>query len=1328
MRNIIIFISLFLYTVVYSQYKLLSIEGDDNQNNAYASTNSYCELIYRVTIVNEQSGLFSVDSFGLANESIAMIVTPTLVYQQVGYWVGLLTFQAPIGNNSLSVNLKNNLNITDGTLKIVNGNECLLPPNPIPIQSVDSLYCQEDWCTMKLILNINRFLDFTIVTKNSNDIICSRQTITMQIHVLKCSINNALSTFPSPLLIELIDKLFRTTQRYISLDPLIPPVGATPIMSYQEYYVGDNITSGIPFYHFFTISNFPYFITTQKGIFYTTSQVINGNPQNRTKYSIILPSIPSFSTSTIYFKSTTPILQDSFTFSVMSDTDPEPTPTMGYPSFSNIANQILFTSNFINVPNGQRVYRGIGSMIDGSYNYRFPIGVINGNFNNCSIVSLVVLSNFNCTLALNSFHYTFTATYSDNIPPVLTSIEYIRISNFKYVVRVSAYDLDSGIYSIELVSSSAEFPILFTLDSSKLVGGTLFNGTFETVFEFDTKYPYSSPYSYQITDLVSNQNIYTTNIGLTPIPKFPFYNSGSELDLYRFTISKLYFKLNDIDLTDIGCQNTLYLNYSSIGVTSIAQLTIYINRQTTIIAKGEWNSVEKMITIDFNLPARLYTSDLQYLISTNEFIYTSQTIVTILGHESRLRVKSDWADMEPPFVIELYTLNTVTEFGWRLTIEDSYNGLLGGIVSVVSDLDGLEYNFTITPRITNSIYLSTYPITILKSVTSVTQTYRISYLQLTDRQGYISDSLNTLYMNPFIKLHQDIPTITVVGVNTLDSDPPFIQNISYINNVINVAGPSRKFFIIFTITDILSPISQRHTPFCVLNGRIFETYSVPAVYTSIDDSKTLNAICSVTLPYAFGYGSGSIYLSIYGYSDIFMNFGGYTSGDTNESLPIPIIFDPSIVPPEITGTSDITSQGGDIEIYGYGFNSITQLSISYDNNPTSYNLTLTTITNFVVTASGVLSGYSKAYIIATVGTRSSEQYLITFIPFNPTTPPVIKCSGVPECGGTTNGVCTTNGCKCIGPWVGQDCLSQVLNNNVTINPSNPNSGSNYNTTIEDKPVSLHSLITLVSLDELNFNATVIKSHEFKEWLYTNTTKVNSTIQEYQYETSINYRNTVTKVKVLVQYFTNRDSVFFAGEYLEMLPSTLKYKISFSPYAFESDLNSLRLVMSASLQTSQTENICSNQEFNQQDGGGISSSDYIKLQINQNSLYGRFVKRAVIDNRIQQVRNILVQMNQSTSSLSKEYIGILIPHFMANAIIDPDFSLLVDSNTAEDKDDSICSNANNTEGLTRIQKIGIIIGSVIFGTILILALGFFLYKYNINFKVKIQKVIKLNPNF
>ncbi|KAM9992837.1 hypothetical protein ACTFIY_010257 [Dictyostelium cf. discoideum] len=165
----------------------------------------------------------------------------------------------------------------------------------------------------------------------------------------------------------------------------------------------------------------------------------------------------------------------------------------------------------------------------------------------------------------------------------------------------------------------------------------------------------------------------------------------------------------------------------------------------------------------------------------------------------------------------------------------------------------------------------------------------------------------------------------------------------------------------------------------------------------------------------------------------------------------------------------------------------------------------------------------------------------------------------------------------------------------------------------------------------------------------------------------------------------------------MKPSSIKYTIYIYQYPFSTSLSQLQLIISATAITNSNSEICSNKEF---DNTTSESSDYVKLSISGKSLYGRFIRRALVDSAPITISNELLDKSLgaiSDSHISQSFIGINIPIYNKNVKIDPDFSLLLNSNPSNTtNENSICSAKSTTRSkssLTTSQLAGIIVGSV-----------------------------------
>ncbi|KAN0019316.1 hypothetical protein ACTFIU_002524 [Dictyostelium citrinum] len=346
----------------------------------------------------------------------------------------------------------------------------------------------------------------------------------------------------------------------------------------------------------------------------------------------------------------------------------------------------------------------------------------------------------------------------------------------------------------------------------------------------------------------------------------------------------------------------------------------------------------------------------------------------------------------------------------------------------------------------------------------------------------------------------------------------------------------------------------------------------------------------------------------------------------------------------------------------------------------------------------------------------------------PTNPPQ-KCLGNPECGGKNQGYCSPTGCICYSPWIGTTCTSQTIivpqpstnttNPQIEIPTDNNNGQSSESNSQEPQKMIFKSLISLVSLRELNFKNEEVKNHIFDQWVYT-------PIDEFknQYFTTISNTN----ITATLEWFNQSTSIQFANQNLTMNPSSIKYTIEITKYQFSSSLNQLQLVMAASL-TSSSNDICSLNQFGNTSTG--DDSNYLKIQIENHSLYGRFIKRAIIDNIVKSISNVLLDSSlnvvDSSSSL-QSFIGITIPYYSDSIIVDPDFSVLIDSKSASNEDDSICTKKNS--GLTTAQLAGIIVGSITFAAVLVIVTVYVIvkrYKHK-KFMVAVnKKMTEMNNN-
>ncbi|KAF2068835.1 hypothetical protein CYY_009845, partial [Polysphondylium violaceum] len=139
---------------------------------------------------------------------------------------------------------------------------------------------------------------------------------------------------------------------------------------------------------------------------------------------------------------------------------------------------------------------------------------------------------------------------------------------------------------------------------------------------------------------------------------------------------------------------------------------------------------------------------------------------------------------------------------------------------------------------------------------------------------------------------------------------------------------------------------------------------------------------------------------------------------------------------------------------------------------------------------------------------------------------------------------------------------------------------------------------------------------------------------------------------------------------------------------------------------------------------VTNSEYVKLQVDDHSLYGRFIKRGIIDGRISTITNqLLPNYNHGESNQFnniQSYIGIGIRSYKRLVQLDPDFSVLVDQRPAEaNTDNSICFSSKSKRKLSGAQIAGIVIGCIAFVAIAVVCVSYYIYKK--------KKALKFNKN-
>ncbi|KAM9974934.1 hypothetical protein ACTFIW_008404 [Dictyostelium discoideum] len=935
---------------------------------------------------------------------------------------------------------------------------------------------------------------------------------------------------------------------------------------------------------------------------------------------------------------------------------------------------------------------------------------------------------------------------SNGLTPILKSYSLTKITSMNYLLSIDVESVN-GFKGIKL----SDFDDFLTYI---LVSGTIYNGTFEYVVGI------GEIKKITIFDLIWNSKSYENGspISLNPLIVFEIpqplnynYNFKDFIDLS--------FLKNNLDLSYESEQyNIAYLNSTEIpqdapitfSLLDLVSFPIERDIESASFQKIPfiYNTTSGLFECKFILPKNNMFGMIPFSIFVGQFSIYSNSIMKEL-----LVVNKTVLDYQGPIFSSFekigndLAVSTTGTIGWRFNITDDLNGFESGYIKVMGSIDSSTYHFNFTiDDVIGDKFNCQYQILINITQPCITQEYKIIKVLLYDTNKIASKFILNggpySIINPFINLLDKGVDITILPFECSDSTmldlKPTLLSFKTSAATIDVGATNRIISFDFSIDPGTNGIKQDQLPIIYLT----------TVYTEIlkCNSKLIfyspnNAVynCSTELPLEFGYPD-IIALSMYGVVNNGGYYYGYSTSDIQMVLNSNYYLDTTYSSnlPVITSSDKYYSDdNGEIVIYGRGFINVNLITITYSDSGLSPNSATTSLLygSSAIKFLGIKKTDKLFKIkVSTAGGFTSNEFPIQPIYFDrslkpiptesptttPTTTPIPtitpiptnppqKCLGNPECGGKNQGYCSSTGCICYSPWIGTTCTSQIIIvPQPSINTTKPdveiptdNNGQSSETNSEEsQKMIFKSLISLVSLRELDFNNKEVNNYKFDQWIYT-------PINEFknQYFTTVSNTN----ITATLEWFNQSTPIQFANQNLTMNPSSIKYTIEITEYQFKSSLNQLQLVMEASL-TTNSNDICTLNQFGNTSTG--DNSNYLKIQIENHSLYGRFIKRAIIDNNVKSISNVLLDsslnvIDSSSSSSLQSFIGITIPNYRNSIIVDPDFSVLIDSKSASDEDNSVCT--KNNSGLTTAQLAGIIVGSIAFAAVIVITTTYFIVK-------------------
>ncbi|KAM9960366.1 hypothetical protein ACTFIW_009505 [Dictyostelium discoideum] len=366
----------------------------------------------------------------------------------------------------------------------------------------------------------------------------------------------------------------------------------------------------------------------------------------------------------------------------------------------------------------------------------------------------------------------------------------------------------------------------------------------------------------------------------------------------------------------------------------------------------------------------------------------------------------------------------------------------------------------------------------------------------------------------------------------------------------------------------------------------------------------------------------------------------------------------------ISSSDSTTINGGEISLYGFFGTKHTDLSVKIGDQPC-----LPIIFN---SSSVIKCNAPKGSGIKNVTITQNDYTYVgnnIFKYINPTIECPKKCSNNGNCN-TTTGIC-----KCFSGFTLYDC-SAVINTNGNGNGNNNNNNNNnagVNTTIDTGSGSTNILdnqtkfqIYFKSLKEIDFSNNVVKEYPLlKNWSFNNTESKESNI--YEFKQFINGTSNGCIVKTIIEEIKDEKGkqFTFANTSFIVDSGSIKFTISITNYTYQSTLNTLQLDLISAVDQINKNEDCNtkNTEIDTTNINDQSTFSYIKISKNKKILAGRFINKVISDSRP------TFFSTTSKSDSNSIIITLHLPHCINECVVDPDFSVLVDSEFKNQCDDS-----------------------------------------------------------
>ncbi|GAM16980.1 hypothetical protein SAMD00019534_001550 [Acytostelium subglobosum LB1] len=875
---------------------------------------------------------------------------------------------------------------------------------------------------------------------------------------------------------------------------------------------------------------------------------------------------------------------------------------------------------------------------------------------------------------IKEFQIQPSSMMNDTTPPSLTqSIIVEHFHGNKYLVTASIYEDASGFRQMVIHFDNGQSVRIDQSDQAS--GFNDLDGVYQKIITIDeVLYPISQSPVYSIL-LIDNaeQSLYIHSKG-HDFDTVPLGHIRANVDYNVDDITMFYFETYVMNVSSSRMSNKLYFNTTRNNLDWRVGLVYgHPEENPDYLAYGYFDYLIQMFVVEFNVPARTYTKQLQYFVFfglddfetikplhwDNSFVPTGMKSLDCallqlkFPMTSYVNITSTYGDEMPPLITDvkvvgpnpvvLTSLDQVIKVGWEITIEDQPNGFHSGTINVISNMDGLIRKYDIVANPTSNKYLIQF---------NVTGQFRNQTFSFGD--VILRDNTNPI------------------------TEPPKITNLKYSREYVDVGSLARDIEVLFEVLEPNGLSNDHDWPVVYITSSFEEIFPLSTTLIS-HDSGTGRYFFKATgvLPYGFGASAAMALISIYGLFGQSQLTVGYTAEELlslNLRSRFYIVFNHTVPIIESYESTPTT-----VTVYGYNFGvgslNTSGVIIGGHGNGSAGVVMNKTKHSSVMMVFDIAPMPNPTNLVIQVinGPYISNNITIPYLPSPPPTP-TITCPGSPPCSGF--GSCSpTKGCVCQSGHYSEDCSQSVVATIPELDDDKPT--SNY--VFED----IKADVNVLKLREMDQNGVQVDVFDLANWTLTN--EFDKT-HVYQHQAG----NTSSMIQVTLKWYNSTEMIQFAGDNMSIDASTLKYTIDIDHYPFKSRLNTLQVVMGASISTSKIDG-CSSKDLGYVNGN--SSIYWMRLRVNKIIVYAHFLQVAMVDRRVYTISNVLLDDSLQTvdGHNSSTMIGINVPYFERSVTLDPNFNVLIDEGD-DDTSTKTCS-PHGSKGLSNIAIAGIVIGVV-----------------------------------